>query len=150
MAITVGLWHIRKHGPQLLEADRVNYEKQLEEWIENDPSLIQSGLEIVGRQVATPAGPLDLLGLDVVRPVVAALVGDLLQVPLVVGVQLAGTGNVFAAKEIRVVWGDIHFHVAVPLERLHALSHDLALAIHDEDVLSGHRLPLLRQLGSGD
>ena len=39
-------------------------EFKLEDWIENDPNILQIGLTIVGRQVHTSAGSIDLLGID--------------------------------------------------------------------------------------
>jgi Holliday junction resolvase-like predicted endonuclease len=39
-------------------------EKHLEDWIEADPSLIQEGLLILGRQIHTDVGFIDLLGVD--------------------------------------------------------------------------------------
>jgi len=36
----------------------------LEEWITTNPEIIGSGLEIIGRQVTTKSGPLDLLAID--------------------------------------------------------------------------------------
>lgn len=36
----------------------------LEEWISSDPSIIRPGLKVIGRQVLTRSGPLDLLAID--------------------------------------------------------------------------------------
>lgn len=36
----------------------------LESWLESDPSIIRPGLRIIGRQVPTRSGPLDLLAID--------------------------------------------------------------------------------------
>jgi len=47
-----------------MQASNVELEQHLEEWIERDPALLQAGLVIVGRQVYTAGGPLDLLALD--------------------------------------------------------------------------------------
>jgi hypothetical protein len=60
----IGLWRV--HGDDLhrLEVSPVDTEVLLEGWIERDPSLLQSGLAIVGRQVAVEGNRLDLLGLD--------------------------------------------------------------------------------------
>ncbi len=38
--------------------------QDLEEWIASQPSIIGAGITIIGRQVATKSGPLDLLGID--------------------------------------------------------------------------------------
>ncbi len=36
----------------------------LEEWLTSDPSIIRPGLKVIGRQVTTRSGPLDLLAVD--------------------------------------------------------------------------------------
>jgi hypothetical protein len=36
----------------------------LEEWLASDPSIISPGLKVIGRQVSTRSGPLDLLAID--------------------------------------------------------------------------------------
>jgi hypothetical protein len=36
----------------------------LEEWIASDPSIVRPGLRVIGRQVSTRSGPLDLLAID--------------------------------------------------------------------------------------
>ena len=60
----VGVWQVVDPGPQKLEASSIDLEKNLETWIERDPGLLRQGLQIIGRQVSTEAGPLDLLALD--------------------------------------------------------------------------------------
>lgn len=60
----IGIWNIEETGPVKLKESSVALEKNLENWIENDPALLQNGLTIVGRQLFTEAGPLDLLALD--------------------------------------------------------------------------------------
>ena len=59
------LWHINKDQvPQRLNADSSFRERNLEDWIERDPGLLQAGLLIVGRQIRVASGRLDLLALD--------------------------------------------------------------------------------------
>jgi Holliday junction resolvase-like predicted endonuclease len=58
------LWQVIGHQPKRLERGRIDLEKHLEDWIEEDPSLLQDGLTIVGRQVTLVGGTLDLLALD--------------------------------------------------------------------------------------
>ncbi|MDP7168131.1 MAG: endonuclease NucS [Nitrospinota bacterium] len=60
----IGLWQISDNGPKRLGSGDVSLEKHLEDWIENDPSLLLGGLKIIGRQIYVEAGPLDLLALD--------------------------------------------------------------------------------------
>lgn len=61
---SIGLWHIGDVGPVRLPSTQVQVESDLEEWIERDPSLLERGLAIVGRQLWLDGGPLDLLALD--------------------------------------------------------------------------------------
>jgi len=58
------LWQVGEDGPVRLLPQRIKLEQQLEEWIERDPSLLQSGLTVVGRQMPLEAGTLDLLAVD--------------------------------------------------------------------------------------
>ncbi len=60
----IGIWHITQNQPQRMQRSNVNLEKHLEDWIENDPSLVQQGLIIVGRQVHCAGGYIDLLAID--------------------------------------------------------------------------------------
>ena len=60
----VGLWQIAEEPPRRLKETTIDLEQDLENWIENDPALVQPGLEIVGRQIAVEGGRLDLLAID--------------------------------------------------------------------------------------
>jgi RecB family endonuclease NucS len=60
----IGLWQVTDERPVKLKTSSFDLEKHLEDWIENDPGLLQSGLTIVARQLHTDSGPLDLLALD--------------------------------------------------------------------------------------
>lgn len=61
----IGVWHVTSRGPQKLNTGRVNLESKLEEWIFNDPDLLEAGLKIIGRQmIFSERARLDLLGLD--------------------------------------------------------------------------------------
>jgi hypothetical protein len=60
----IGLWRIKDAAPSRLSISSVGLEQHLEAWIERDPSLLEHGLTIVGRQLRTEAGPLDLLAID--------------------------------------------------------------------------------------
>ena len=48
--------------PQKVERSHIQLEKQLEDWIVNDVTLIGEGLTLVGRQVSIDDGILDLSG----------------------------------------------------------------------------------------
>ncbi len=59
------LWRIESSGLVPVDAGRLDAESQIEDWIERDPSLLDSDLLIIGRQVKTEhSGPIDLLGLS--------------------------------------------------------------------------------------
>jgi hypothetical protein len=60
----IGIWKLSNNQPERYNRAVVELERHLEDWLERDGTLIQAGLVIVGRQVRTEAGPLDLLGLD--------------------------------------------------------------------------------------
>jgi hypothetical protein len=68
MATDIKTWEIvkgqlRPVETSLAEHDRTeNYD--LETWIASDPSILRPGLKIIGRQVPTRSGPLDLLAID--------------------------------------------------------------------------------------
>ena len=59
-----GVWQVTGKGPTELPSTTVELEKELESWIERDSGLLRRGLTIVGRQMGTEAGPLDLLAID--------------------------------------------------------------------------------------
>ncbi len=61
---TIGLWQIGEDGPMRIPAAGLAAERDLESWIEQEPSLLERGLVIVGRQLRLEGGPLDLLALD--------------------------------------------------------------------------------------
>lgn len=61
----VGVWQVDKERVARVEPANLSLERELEEWIEREPSLLESGLEIVGRQVHVEGGIIDLLALDV-------------------------------------------------------------------------------------
>lgn len=60
----VGIWQVTGQGPKKLPQSQIALEQHLEDWIERDPALLDSTLAIVGRQIMTEAGKLDLLGID--------------------------------------------------------------------------------------
>lgn len=62
--VTIGLWRIEEKGPERLQTAELAAERDLEDWIERDPALLEQGLTIVGRQIRLEGGPLDLLALD--------------------------------------------------------------------------------------
>ncbi|KKM86944.1 hypothetical protein LCGC14_1273910 [marine sediment metagenome] len=64
MSGSIGVWQVREGIPVWLVGSTVSLERDLETWIETQPQLVQADLKIVGRQVKTEAGRLDLLGLD--------------------------------------------------------------------------------------
>jgi len=68
MATELKTWEIRDGRPEpvsttLAEAGRTEA-LDLESWIEMDPEIVRTGLCLIGRQVQTRSGPLDLLAID--------------------------------------------------------------------------------------
>ncbi|HET9956063.1 MAG TPA: endonuclease NucS domain-containing protein [Polyangiaceae bacterium] len=60
----VALWQVGAGSLERVPEVALDLESTLESWIETTPALIQSDLVIVGRQLKTEAGRIDLLGLD--------------------------------------------------------------------------------------
>jgi len=61
----IGIWHVVKgNQPLRLRKSVLPNEKQLEDWIESDPTLIAPGLRAVRRQVPLGRKALDLLGVE--------------------------------------------------------------------------------------
>jgi len=60
----IGVWSIEENGPVRIEETAIDFERDLEDWIEADPALLQAGLTIVGRQFPVEGGRIDLLAID--------------------------------------------------------------------------------------
>ena len=60
----LGVWTVDGDAPRRVSRSGVGLERNLEDWIANDSSLLADGLTIVGRQVWLDGGPLDLLAID--------------------------------------------------------------------------------------
>jgi len=60
----VAAWRIEGGRPVRTQPSGVQLERDLEDWIENDPELVGQGLQIVARQLHLEAGRLDLLAVD--------------------------------------------------------------------------------------
>lgn len=60
----LGVWTVDGDAPQRVSKSGVGLERNLEDWIASDSSLLADGLTIVGRQVRLDGGPLDLLAID--------------------------------------------------------------------------------------
>ena len=59
------LWQINDNEkPLRINTDETFLEKDLEKWIESDPTLLEKGLQIIGRQFKVAGGELDLLAID--------------------------------------------------------------------------------------
>ena len=58
------LWRIKEGGIESIAKDRLENERDLEVWIEDDPSILNPDLMIIGRQVETGFGRIDLLGIS--------------------------------------------------------------------------------------
>ncbi len=62
-----GIWEVdeeTKASKQLEEAERTGTEAVLEDILVQNPAMLMPGLKLVGRQLQTANGPLDLLGVD--------------------------------------------------------------------------------------
>ena len=60
----LGVWTVDGDAPRRVGRSGVDLEKNLEDWIAVDASLLADGLTVVGRQVWLDGGPLDLLAID--------------------------------------------------------------------------------------
>ena len=62
----IKLWVVQgaKAAVEVPGADRAESERTLEDTLVANPNLLMTGLELVGRQMQTESGPLDLLGVD--------------------------------------------------------------------------------------
>lgn len=66
MPVEMGVWRIDEQEPRRLTSVTLPSEKDLEVFLERDPSLLGEKLLVIGRQVRTPHGKyIDLLGMDV-------------------------------------------------------------------------------------
>jgi ribosomal protein S24E len=66
MATEIKSWEILDGRLITVETKLADHgrELDLESWLETDPSIIRPGLKVIGRQVMTRSGPLDLLAID--------------------------------------------------------------------------------------
>ena len=65
MPTTVTLWTLRPDGSVAeVPPGKLDLEQQIEDAIERAPDILGKDVLIVGRQVSTPSGPLDLPALD--------------------------------------------------------------------------------------
>ena len=68
MATEIKTWEIVEGQLKLVSATLSEHGRtepyDLETWIATHPSILREGLKIIGRQVMTRSGPLDLLGID--------------------------------------------------------------------------------------
>ena len=60
----LGVWTVDGDAPRRVRRSGVDLEKNLEDWIAADASLLADGLTIVGRQLRLDGGSLDLLAID--------------------------------------------------------------------------------------
>ena len=58
------LWKIKTDHLQLLESSQLNLEERLESWLCRDESLLSDNLLIIGRQITTVGGIIDILAVD--------------------------------------------------------------------------------------
>ena len=59
-----GEGNMQKPEPRRVERSHIELEVHLEDWIAKEPTLIAPRLTLVGRQISTHDGRLDLLAID--------------------------------------------------------------------------------------
>lgn len=68
MGTEIKVWEILEGRPRPVESSLVDEGRMealdLEEWLASDPTIVRPGLQVIGRQVTTRSGPLDLLAVD--------------------------------------------------------------------------------------
>src|SRR5690349_14285815 len=64
MPLDLALWRVTGGAPVRLASTGVPLEKQLEDFIHADPSMLGERLMLIGRQVSTGFGFIDLLAVD--------------------------------------------------------------------------------------
>ena len=64
MAFTTAVWKVKRNDLVQIPRKKLEREKRLEDWLEADLGLIGKELLLIGRQVHTPAGIIDLLAID--------------------------------------------------------------------------------------
>lgn len=72
MAFKTAVWSVNGSLLQAHERMTLDSERRLEDWIAHDLSLLGEELMLIGRQVRTTGGPLDLLAMDVEGTLVIA------------------------------------------------------------------------------
>jgi Holliday junction resolvase-like predicted endonuclease len=60
----IGLWDLENGKPLRLKESSIQFERNLEDWIVNDPNFLREGLTIIGRQLKVSGGIIDLLAVD--------------------------------------------------------------------------------------
>ena len=64
MALETKVWRVGADRPERLSPSRLDEEERLEDWLCRDIGLLSEGLLVVGRQISTSGGTLDLLAVD--------------------------------------------------------------------------------------
>ncbi|MEY2508680.1 MAG: hypothetical protein QOH01_3009 [Verrucomicrobiota bacterium] len=65
MAFNISLWAVQNERLQPVTPTALDQEQRLEEWVAQDPTLLDLGILLIGRQVVTSnRGRIDLLGID--------------------------------------------------------------------------------------
>ncbi len=64
MSSELRLWHVYDDKPTEIERASLNLEDRLEKWLEADISMLDPSLLVIGSQVQSTGGPIDLLCID--------------------------------------------------------------------------------------
>jgi hypothetical protein len=65
MSLHMELWQVNGNQLQKIKKSSVDNEKRLQDWIADDPSLLGLDLLVIGREVTTYSGRIDLLAIDI-------------------------------------------------------------------------------------
>lgn len=120
-------WRVTDNGPVRLSPGAVELEKHLEDWIENDPSLVDPGLLVVGRQLQVEGGILDLLCVDPQgrATVIEIKKGKLIRDTIAQGID-------YASSIARMPTDELHAHVQLHLNGV-VVDHPGVTALLDPD-----------------
>jgi endonuclease NucS-like protein len=65
MGAEVHLWLVGEQDQLAeIEGSQLDLESRLEKWVERDISILDPALLVIGRQIQTPGGPMDILCID--------------------------------------------------------------------------------------
>ncbi|MBD0267952.1 MAG: DUF91 domain-containing protein, partial [Cyanobacteria bacterium Co-bin8] len=61
----IKLWEVQENQPlKEIKRKKLGFERQIEDWLEKDISILSKDFLVIGRQVGTHSGGIDLLCID--------------------------------------------------------------------------------------